>query len=329
MTRETDSKARAAPISTTSLLKLLRQRLDPVDWAVFAYLAYIPLITLIFGRPLEDYSSIFVKNALVAILVALVVFYLPLGRGRVTDIVRLVYPAVLFGYFYTQTGALMTLVYPEFFDPWFVAWEAKTLGTNPTVWLDRNFLAAPVARWVTEFLSMCYFSYYIMFPATLIPLLALRKNRLIQEILTASVITFAVSFNLFWFFPLEGPRWHFAEVYNHDISGVLFRPLVDFMIDNGAVRGGAMPSTHTGLALVVLVYLFREYRKWFWVGLPLLVGLGAGAVYGRFHYVTDIFVGVAIAAICVWFTIRYYPRWTFQSTESLRHSDTKKTTRLN
>lgn len=314
MREATDSEARTAPTTNTaSVMKRPNRTLSPLDWAVFAYLAYIPLITLIFGRPLGDYAPIFVNNALVAALVALIVRYVPLGRNRLSDIIRLIYPALLFGYFYTQTGGLMTLVYPEFFDPWFVAWEAETLGTNLTIWLDRNFLAAPSAWWVTEFLSMCYFSYYIMFPATLIPLLALRRNRLIQEILTACLITFAVSFNLFWLFPLEGPRWHFAEVYEHALSGAVFRPLVDFVIANGAVRGGCMPSTHTGVALVVLVYLYREYRTWFWVGLPLVIGIGAGAVYGRFHYITDIFVGVAIAAGCVWFTIRFYPRWTSQS----------------
>ena len=318
MTEAPNSETRTEPVTNTpstfpSALKRADRLLSPLDRAVLAYLAYIPLITLIFGRPLGNYTPIFINNALIAALVALIVRYFPLGRNRVGDIIRLAYPALLFGYFYMQTGALMTLVYPEFFDPWFVTWEAGALGTNPTLWLDRNFLTTPASWWVTEFLSMCYFSYYIMFPATLIPLLALRKNKLIQEILTACLITFAVSFNLFWLFPLEGPRWHFAEVYEHAVTGAVFRPLVDFVIAGGAVRGGCMPSTHTGVALVVLVYLFREYRKWFWVGLPLVIGIGAGAVYGRFHYVTDIIVGAAIAAICVWFTMRYYPRWTSQS----------------
>lgn len=308
-----EATASDAPCAATSEQRKPNRMLSPVDRAVFAYLAYVPLIILIFGRPLGSYTPIFITNALVASLVWLIVRYFPLGRNRTSDIIRLVYPALLFGYFYTQTGALINLVYPEFFDPWFVTWEAGILGNNPTLWLDRNFLASPSARWVTELLSLSYFSYYLMFPATLIPLLALRRNKLIQEILTASLITFAVSFNLFWFFPLEGPRWHFSDVYIHDITGAVFRPLVDFVITKGAVHGGCMPSTHTGVALVVLVYLFREYRTWFWAGLPLVVGIGAGAVYGRFHYITDIIVGAAIAALCVWFTIRCYPRWTARS----------------
>ncbi|MFQ5607232.1 MAG: phosphatase PAP2 family protein [Candidatus Zixiibacteriota bacterium] len=289
--------------------QLKSRALSPVDRVVFGYLAYIPLVVLVLGRPLADYSDVFLKNSLVAVAVALIVRFLPLGRHRLTDIIRLVYPALLFGYFYNQTGGLMRLVYPEFFDSWFVGWEAGVIGANPTLWLDRSFLGTGGAPWVTELLSMCYFSYYIMFPATLIPLLVLKRYRLTQEILTAVLITFAVSFNLFWFFPLEGPRWHFAEVYQYDITGAFFRPLVDFVIANGAVRGGCMPSTHTGVALVVLVYLYREYRKWFWVALPLVIGIGLGAVYGRFHYATDISVGAAIAAVCVWFTIRFYPRW--------------------
>lgn len=286
-----------------------RYGLYPVDWIIFAYLLYIPLLTLLFARPLAEYSSIFTGNLLVGALVLGIVRFLPPGKTRPGDFLRVVYPAILFTYFYNQTGALMHLFHPEFLDPALAGWEKNALGLNITLYLDQNFLGLEMAIWVTEILSAAYFSYYLMFPALVIPLALSGKHKVLREILTCSVITFFVSYNLFWFFPIEGPRWHFMEVYSQAVEGPFFREMVNYIIAGGAVRGGCMPSTHTGVALVVLIYLYRHYRGWFWVGLPLTIGIGIGAVYGRFHYPTDIIVGALIASGCIALTMKYYPRW--------------------
>ncbi len=286
-------------------------RFNPVDKVVLANLAYIALLVSFFGRPLGAYSQVYIGNALVALAVLALVRWAAPGRSRLTDILRAAYPALLFGYFYNQTGSLMHLFYPEFHDGCLTGWEAQVFGANVTVWLDTHFLGhGVITTFVTELLSGCYFGYYLLMPVVVIPLLVLKRYKQLGEILTAASITFAVSFNLFWFYPIEGPRWHFASVYTHDITGPVFRSMVQFIIKNGAVHGGAMPSTHTGVALVFLVYLYRFYRRWFYVALPIVIGIAFGAVYGRFHYISDILVGAAIAAGCIAITIRYYPRWS-------------------
>ncbi len=287
------------------------KRFNPIDKVILANLIYIALLAFIFGRPLAGYTQVFTGNAIVALAVLGLVFFVPMGKSRVTDILRAAYPALLFGYFYNQTGGLIHLFYPEFLDSGLTAWEAQVFGGNITVWLDRNFLGSgAVTTLVTEVLSGCYFMYYLMMPLVIIPLLAMKRYNQIGEILTAASITFSVSFNLFWLYPIEGPRWHFASIYTHDITGPFFREMVQYIIHNGAVHGGAMPSTHTGVALVFLVYLYRLYRPWFYVALPIVVGIALGAVYGRFHYISDIIVGAAIAAVCIALTIRYYPKWS-------------------
>ena len=282
--------------------------LAPVDKLVFSYLVYIPLLVLIFGRPLADYAVIFWKNSIVAALALLVVRFCRIDRNWWSATIRVAYPALLFGYFYNQTGVVERLFFPDFFDRSLVAFEANTFGGDISLWLDRHFLGASVATFVTESLSACYFCYYLMFPAVLIPLLVVKRFGKVQEILFACALTFFVSYNLFWLFPLEGPRWFFASQYIHNIVGPVFRPMVNFVIDNAAVHGGCMPSTHAGVALVVMTFLWRDYRRWFWRTLPVFLGLCAGAVYGRFHYITDINVGLTVAALCVWACQKWYPR---------------------
>jgi membrane-associated phospholipid phosphatase len=109
---------------------------------------------------------------------------------------------------------------------------------------------------------------------------------------------------LFFLYPIEGPRWHFADLYLNDIDGFLFRPMVEYVIANGAVRGGCMPSSHVGVALVIMTYCFRNYRKWGWILVPINIGLALGAVWGRFHYASDIVIGALLALASVWIADR-------------------------
>ena len=78
--------------------------------------------------------------------------------------------------------------------------------------------------------------------------------------------------------------------------------MVEYVIANGAVRGGCMPSTHFGIALVILLYCFRYYRKAAWWLLPAVIGLGIGTVWGRFHYVSDVIVG-GLIGLAVTFSV--------------------------
>jgi membrane-associated phospholipid phosphatase len=69
------------------------------------------------------------------------------------------------------------------------------------------------------------------------------------------------------------------------------------VIDKGAVRGGCMPSSHFGVALVLTMYNIRYFRRWSWIMIFLTLGLAIGTVWGRFHYVSDVIVGGLIGLI--------------------------------
>ena len=66
-----------------------------------------------------------------------------------------------------------------------------------------------------------------------------------------------------------------------------------------------MPSTHFAVALVILIYVYRSYRRAGWLLLLLVIGLGIGTVWGRFHYVSDVVVGGIIGMISVLLVFRY------------------------
>jgi membrane-associated phospholipid phosphatase len=163
--------------------------------------------------------------------------------------------------------------------------------------------------WLSEIILFCYFCYYSMIPAFVLAVFLKRDYRELRIGLTAICLTFFLSYPLFFLYPIEGPRWYFADLYVNAIDGPVFVEFVHTVMRHGAVRGGCMPSTHTGVALAIMMVCFKYYRPVGWVMLPINVGLAIGTFWGRFHYVTDVFVGGAIAVFATMMVLKYYDRW--------------------
>ena len=68
-----------------------------------------------------------------------------------------------------------------------------------------------------------------------------------------------------------------------------------------------MPSSHVAEALIVLLFAIRNYGRRAYFLIPIVIGLAMGTVYGRFHYISDVAVGTAIAFVIYWLTLNFYP----------------------
>lgn len=283
-----------------------RATIYPFDYLIIGYCLLMVLCIAIFGRPLSEYVDELIAYCSMAALTAVIVRYIDESKSRLNHFVRLMYPVILFTLFYRVTGGMMFLMFDRFFDAHVVSAETWLFGLEPTMFIDRHLLSP----WLNELFSACYFSYYFMLPGFMIPLFFMGRTRIIHRALTAMCLTFFLSFILFFVYPVEGPRWHQAGQYLHTVEGPLFRHLVNMVINSAAVRGGCMPSSHVGVALVILAYVFRVSRKAGWILLPINIGLAIGTVWGRFHYVSDVFVGATIGLGAVWVVEKYYDRWS-------------------
>lgn len=273
----------------------------PVDWIILSYCLIMALAIALLGRPLHQYTDELIFYGGAAALIALIINFVDESQSRLQSFVRLLYPALLLTFLYRATGGHMFLVTDHFLDDQVIAWETALFSQEPTLYLDRHFSSV----WVTEILSFCYFMYYLMLPGFLLWTFVHRESKIIRAYLAAACLTFFVSYLLFWLYPVEGPRWHLATEYVNGVGGPLFTRVVTFVIERAAVHGGAMPSSHTGVAVVTLLFCFRYYRqaaRWL---LPVVLGLALGTVWGRFHYVSDVIVGAAIGGGAVWFVWKY------------------------
>ncbi|MEA2031012.1 MAG: phosphatase PAP2 family protein [candidate division Zixibacteria bacterium] len=270
------------------------------DRLIAGYSLFMVLLILLIGRPLVEYWDEILFYVSMMVIVAIIIRYLDENRSGLFRFIRLLYPILLFTFFYRTTGGVMSLIFNQYFDWQLCTFEKTLFGINPTLFIDTNFLTP----WLTEPFSLCYFCYYLMIPVFFFIIYFRRDYLVVKSAMSAVSLMFFLSYLLFFLYPIEGPRWYFANFYQNSVEGSLFRPLVEMIIDKGAVHGGCMPSSHFGVAFVLLMYTFRYYRGWVaWATIALVVGIGIGAVWGRFHYVSDIIVGGIlglIATLIIW-----------------------------
>lgn len=283
---------------------MIDKKFHPYDLAILCYLFILSVFIFIFGRPISEYIDELVMNIVFAGVVLAAVNFLGIENNKTVLFFRLLYPAILFTFFYEQTGGLMKLIFPDFLDYHLTAFEKSIFGVNPTFWIDRNILNV----YLTEILSATYFSYYPMIPVFLLVLFIKGNYTVIKKSLTAICITFFVSYMLFFLYPIEGPRYHFAGQYLNDITGPVFRRMVE-LAQQGSVHGGCMPSSHIGVALVINIFCLIHYRKAGILLIPINIGMALGTFYGRYHYISDVVVGIAIGAMATWLTLKYYERF--------------------
>jgi len=283
---------------------MTERKIYPFDIAILGYVSMLSILVLIFGRPLGHYVDELLMNLIVVALVVAVIYFLHDEKRKLILFFRILYPAALFTLFYEQTGGLMQLFFPGFLDSQLIAFEKSILGVNPTFWIEQNILNV----WLTEILSATYASYYFMILMFVIFMFFKGEYRVIKKALTAICITFFISYMLFYLYPIEGPRYFFAGQYAHDISGPVFRPIVE-MFQEASVRGGCMPSSHIAVALIINIFCLIHYRRIGIVLIPINIGMALGTFYGRYHYVSDVIVGLAIGAVVAWLTLKYYDRF--------------------
>ena len=280
-----------------------RFRLYAFDKVLIGYCLFMVGLVLAVGRPLAQYGDEVIFYASVAAIASLIARFMPSNGEGFPTAIRLLYPGVLFLFFYRETAGTIFLLFDQFYDWQLTAFEKSIFGFNPTLYIDRHLLNV----WFNEIFSFCYFAYYLLIPIFLLAAFYRKHYDIIRVFLFAICLTFFFSYILFFLYPIEGPRWHFASEYIHVIGGPVFRPLTEYIIAKGAVRGGCMPSSHFGVALVVLMFSFKYYRRAGWAALPVVTGLGIGTFWGRFHYVSDVIIGGLIGLISVLLAWKYYP----------------------
>jgi membrane-associated phospholipid phosphatase len=137
---------------------------------------------------------------------------------------------------------------------------------------------------------MTYFSYYLIFPILGLILYFRRDREVCGEFVFTLCSTFYVFYLMFISLPVLG-----AETIGLPPSALdgPFTRIMKAIFDNFEKGGAAFPSSHVGIAVLVLIFAFRHLsRKVAWVFAVFCVSLSFATVYCRYHYAIDAIAGL-------------------------------------
>lgn len=284
-----------------------------VDWATQGYLLVVALLTLVF------------RNETVPLWGALVLGHLACAVGvhcliragaarpehKVLAFFRAFYPMMLYTAFYRETELLNRMFVTGYLDPWFIRFEERIFGSQPSV----TFMEAFPQRWAAELFYSAYFSYYLMIIGVGLALY-LRDRRQFAHYLTVVSILFYLCYLTYVILPVCGPRVFFedfptipvaaqfrfvglAHPMPESVAGGLFPSVILLIYRHLESAGAAFPSSHVAVAVCTTwfswLYL-RRIRHWHVLATLLLC---VSTVYCRYHYVIDVVAGILTALAIV------------------------------
>jgi len=277
--------------------RALWQRFRPVDRLTAGYTLAFAVGVVLLGRDQPRWWVWVLAHLLLLLAIVVVVGRWGERVKGASGFVRLLYPAMLYPLFYREAQIAVHWIFPGFLDHQIVALERAVFGVDPNVWLGP---AQSVV--VNELLMLGYFSYYLLLPVVALSLYVKGRSEELSALLHATTAAFVISYVGFALYPLEGPRYFLADRFSAPLAGWFIVPLVNWIVGNGAIHGGCMPSSHVAVALVVLVWAKRTQPRLAAVLAPLVLLLFAATVWGRFHYFSDVVAGWGVGIAALWLT---------------------------
>ncbi|NIO05731.1 MAG: phosphatase PAP2 family protein [Proteobacteria bacterium] len=274
--------------------------LELVDYSFFLYLAMIFLLIAYFSRKtsitlwhLSIHGGYFAMGALILLMNAR-------RPNGVTFFCRTWYVPFLYVFLFEEVGQLIHLFRPIMFDHWVVSLENSVFGGYPTAWLQG--MANP---WITEVMSLFYMTYYFLIPVLGFMFYFGRELNPLNDFIFTTSITFFFCFLHYLAMPVAGPIF-LPQVLPFPLVLLQGGPLTRFeqwLFFKGAIQGGAFPSSHVAVAVVVLFFAIR-YGKYAYAFALTITGLAISTVYNGYHYGVDVIYGIGVglvfSLVCPW-----------------------------
>jgi membrane-associated phospholipid phosphatase len=197
------------------------------------------------------------------------------------------YPHLFFLFCFEELGKLVHLVNPGWEDAKLITFDHWLTGVHPAVWLEQ--FATPARNDFMQFAYLTYFAYLLVLGG----ILYYRRDWSgYWSVMTYSAVGYAIGYVIAISFPIESPWFAMAGAWHSELRGGAATAAINFIEHFGRVRGAAFPSEHVAGSFAALWGAWRHRRWLFWVMLPLVLCMCASTVWGRYHYVADIFGGM-------------------------------------
>jgi len=273
------------------------------EWVALAYLGLSSFLIALFAQNLRHPFRLLGVQALVASLILLLSSVEARSARRAQlagerwttrfwHFWRHWYPHLFFLFCFEELGQLVHLIDSHWQDAKLIAFDHWLTGVHPAIWLEQ--FATPARNDFFQFTYITYFTYLLIVGG----ILYYRRDwRDYWSVMTYSAVGYAIGYVIAIFFPIESPWFAMAGLWRGELHGGGFTATINFIEHFGRVRGAAFPSEHVAGSIAALWGAWRHRRWLFWVLLPLVACMCASTIWGRYHYIADVFAGLVTGTL--------------------------------
>lgn len=208
---------------------------------------------------------------------------------------RLLYYPLVMNATYRYLAPVVAKIHKgSLYDAWLRSIDARLIGENLSLRLQ-----AYVRPLFTEPLSFCYMLFVPYLTLSLLWYLC-GPLPLLKRFYLGLFSIYGIGFLGYIFVPAAGPYIAMKAEFHAALAGGLFTQLNAAMVSFGSNHVDVFPSLHCAISTYMLLF-DRWYKpQRFRIYAVPCVGLWISTIYLRYHYLIDVIVGFALAALALW-----------------------------
>ncbi len=288
-----------------------RTGLWPLEWTMMVYMMFTFVLMAFLWNELVDVKSMLLNRLFFVLILGAVWMVYHFRPCRLTAYLRVVLVMFTLGSWYPDTYEFNRLFLN--LDHVFSTFEHNIFGCQPSLVFGEKF----PQWWVSEPLYLGYFSYFPMM-IVLVTTVWLKCIEHLQRVTFIMMASFFLYYVVYIFLPVAGPQYYFLApgvdaaagifpnvgYYFHEMRSMypaagsdgLFHDLVNMAHNAGERPTAAFPSSHVGVATIILLLCRRcGLTKLMLVLLPFYILMCLATVYIHAHYVIDAIAGFITA----------------------------------
>ncbi|MGB8952927.1 MAG: phosphatase PAP2 family protein [Candidatus Aminicenantales bacterium] len=279
--------------------------LHVTDVFILAVLLFFNILTAIFHFRVEGWQRMILKNTGIALLYLLFVYLHQIASSRVLKfILRTASIQLLLAHLFVAVHPLQLILFSEWKDPVVLNFEKLVFGLQPTVWFQKFMSPA-----LTEWMMFSYVIYVPIYPVLCGIIYFKRGPHQMEDYLFTLGVTNVLCDIGFILFPVAGPLYAIKPLYTVPLKGYFFTFWGEYIRTHVHSIGGCIPSPHCAVATIMWLMAYRYHKPSFYVLTPIILSLYVSAAYGRYHYVTDVVIGILTALLAVGLATRLVKGW--------------------
>lgn len=214
------------------------------------------------------------------------------------------YPVTLYLYFFESNTVTNQVFFGRWLDDFFMSIDHTIFGYYPSMQWSVLFNHAIIK----EVLYFAYFSYYLMIIGLPV-LFYIKKRQAMQEVVFVLSFVFYVCYFIYSWLPVIGGRYFpEAMTLTQQATGGVFQHIMAYIYTNSPHLGGAFPSSHVAIALVLSALAYKYFRLLGTVMFMITFFLAIATVYCHYHWFIDSVTGILMGLLGYLIGQRIYKR---------------------